>query len=154
MTPSRLGAIVVFAALAAPAAASAALGGDASSVEADRVQMRGALRRVVRSDAYTLHELQAASGVVLREYVSPSGTVFAVAWEGAFLPDMRQLLGVHFDRYTQAAAAARRIRRGRAPRVVEAGDLVFEMTGHPRAFVGRAYLRTAVPRGVQVETIR
>ena len=76
--------------LALPAVVHASIGGTASSIESDRVQMQGALRQIVRSGPYTLHEVQSASGIVVREYVSDAGTVFAIAWQGATFPDMRQ----------------------------------------------------------------
>ena len=34
---------------------------------------------------------------MVREYVNSSGTVFAIAWEGPWLPDLRQVLGDHFE---------------------------------------------------------
>ena len=65
--------------VALPASALAILGSDASSVDADRVRMQGALLRIVTSDAYTVHEVQSSSGTTVREYVSSGGKVFAVA---------------------------------------------------------------------------
>ena len=52
----------VTALVALSANVSATLGRDASSVDADRVRMQGALLRIARSDAYTVHELRSASG--------------------------------------------------------------------------------------------
>ena len=65
-----------------PSTAFAALGGNVASVDADRVHVEGALMRIVRNDAYALHEIRSASGTMIREYVNSSGTVFAVAWQG------------------------------------------------------------------------
>src|ERR1700750_3357836 len=87
--------------------AAAALGEQDSSVAADEAHFR-ASARVTRTSAYTLHELQSESGTVVREYASPSGTVFAVSWQGPFLPDLKQLLGAYFDDFTRAAKARRR----------------------------------------------
>jgi hypothetical protein len=33
-------------------------------------------------------------------------------------------------------------------------DLVVQMTGHPRAFAGRAYMPGLLPQGLRPETIR
>ena len=52
--------------------------------------------RVTSSDTYTVHEMRASTGTTVREYVSASGKVFGVAWEGPTLPDLRQVLGVYF----------------------------------------------------------
>jgi hypothetical protein len=45
-----------------PFIAFAALGGNAASVDADRVHVEGALMRIVRNDAYALHEIRHAEG--------------------------------------------------------------------------------------------
>jgi hypothetical protein len=132
----------------------ATLGGTASTVQDDRVRMQGALRQVVRSGPFTLHEMQSASGIVVREYVSDAGTVFAVTWEGATFPDMRQLLGPYFDRYQAEADRLVRARRGHGPLTVDLGDVVVQTAGHNRSLMGRAYLPGSLPQGVGVEAIR
>src|SRR5215475_9542856 len=76
------------AAICVSAPALAALGGDATSVETDRVSMKGALR-ISPLVAYDIHEIQTPSGTVIREYVSAQGKVFAVTWRGPGLPDLR-----------------------------------------------------------------
>jgi hypothetical protein len=137
-----------------PLPASAELGGDVSTVSSDMVRMRGAITRVGQTSAYAVHEIRAATGTVVREFVSPAGKVFAVAWEGPFQPDLHQLLGVYFEQFTRAAQAARAGRSGHRPLVVREAGLVVEIGGHPRAFAGRAYLPDMVPQGVQAATIR
>jgi uncharacterized protein DUF2844 len=131
----------------------AALGGDIASVQADQVHMQGT-RRVTTAAAYTVHEIQGASGTGVREYVSPDGKVFAVAWQGPYLPDMRQLLGSSFEQYAQAAKAQRSTRMRRGPRLIEEPGLTVEMSGHPRSFSGRAYIPGMLPPGVPAEDIR
>lgn len=148
----RLGlrTVILLLALGLPAVAFAALGGDESSIQADQAQLHASLR-TTQTAAYTVHELQAPTGHVVREYLSPSGTVFGVTWQGPTKPDLRQLLGSHFDELKQATPAAR-VRRG--PVVIRQNGLVFEMGGHVRAFAGRAYIPELVPAGVQADTIR
>jgi hypothetical protein len=137
-----------------PFPAQAALGEHVSTVQADAVQMRGALMRVERTSLYAVHEVRTATGTVVREFVSPSGTVFAVAWQGPWLPDLRQLLGTHFEQYRQAAQTAKADRSGRRPLLIETAGLIVELSGHPRAFVGRAYLTALLPQGVRADAIR
>jgi len=137
--------------LALPTLAWAALGGDESSVQADRVQM-GASVRITRTATHAVHELQTPAGHVIREYVSPSGTVFGIAWQGASKPDLKQLLGDHFEEVQQAMQRRGVLRRG--PVVINEPGLVFEMGGHMRAFAGRAYLPQLLPAGVQADAIR
>jgi len=128
----------------------ASLGGPASTVEADRAHI-GATHRLLADPRFTLHELQVPSGATVREYVSPTtGTVFGIAWQGPTMPDLRQLLGSHFDQYASAVAA----RRSRGPVVIQLPGLVVQSSGRMRAFSGRAYVPEALPPGVRAEDIR
>ena len=137
-----------------PSRAFAALGGSVTSVDADRVHVQGALMRIVRNDAFALHEIRSASGTMIREYVNGSGTVFAVAWDGPWLPDLRQVLGDHFDRYQAAMRARQSAKTGRGVVAINDGSLVVQMSGHPRAFTGRAYVPALMPPGMQPESLR
>ncbi len=116
--------------------------------------MEGALRQIVQRNAFSFHEMQSASGVVVREYLTSTGTVFGVTWQGPTIPDLRQLLGPYFDRYQQEAARLARTRLGHGPLVVDLGDVVVESGGHARAFSGRAYLPNRLPPGVRVDDIQ
>jgi Protein of unknown function (DUF2844) len=144
---------LLFLVVSLPVVAFAALGGDESSVQADQAQMHASLR-TTHNAAYTLHELQAADGHVVREYVSPSGSVFGLAWQGPSKPDLQQLLGTHFDEYMQAAQAALAKRRGHGPLVVNLPGMVVVSGGHMRAFSGRAYLPQMLPQGVNADAIQ
>lgn len=132
--------------------AMAALGGDASTIQADQIHMQGS-RRIIPADSYAVHEIQAATGT-LREYISPQGIVFAVAWHGPWLPDMRQILGSYFEQYSQAAASHHSARFGRRPVMVEQPGLVIQSGGHLRSFAGKAYIPDMLPTGVRPEDIQ
>ena len=136
--------------LAFPAGAAASLGGDESSVEADRAHM-GASVRVAGRHAYRLHEVTTPAGSTVREYASPSGVVFGVSWHGPGLPDLRQLLGRSFTHYQQAMSVRRAHRQ---PLSIDEPDLVIHLTGHLRSFHGRAYLPQQVPAGVVPDEIQ
>ena len=129
--------------------AFAALGGDDASVAADHVHLKGSLK-IARAQRYTVHEIQTPYGTVVREYVSPEGKVFAVAWSGPTMPDLRQVLGAHFDDYVNAVA--KRARRG--PVQILQPGLVVQSSGRMRAFVGNAYLPEVLPQGVGAGEIR
>jgi hypothetical protein len=135
----------------------AALGGDVSSVQADQVRLQGSLQTISNA-SYTVHEIHAVGGAVVREYVASSGKsagkVFAIAWQGPWPPDMRQLLGSYFDQYVQAAKAQTAARMGRRPLTIEQPGLVVEIGGHPRSFFGRAFLPDQLPSGVSNEAIQ
>jgi Protein of unknown function (DUF2844) len=135
--------------LAKPARAT--LGRDASSVPEDQAHMRAALR-ISRSEAtYTVHEIKLSSGTVVREFVSPAGKVFGVAWGGPWLPDFRQLLGDYFAPIMQAP---RDDRRRRGALVVKRPEVFFQSTGHMRSFSGRAYVPDMLPKGVDSGVIQ
>jgi hypothetical protein len=136
-------------ALAVAQPAIAALGEDVSTVATDQVRISGKLT-VSRTQKYTVHAIEAPSGTVVREFASPAGTVFAVAWSGPTMPDLRQVLGSYFDQYVQAVA--QRGRRG--PVLIEQPGLVVQSGGHMRAFSGKAYVPVAVPQGVTTDEIR
>jgi|HubBroStandDraft_4_1064222.scaffolds.fasta_scaffold12712_1 hypothetical protein len=147
-------AIISAAMLMISIPAFAGLGENVSSVLADQAHMQGSLR-TTQSAGYTVHEITAASGVVVREYVSPAtGKIFAVAWQGSWPPDMRQVLADYFAQYQQAAQAQANSYAGRKPLLINQAGLVVESGGHMRSFTGRAYIPDMLPEGVKTEAIR
>jgi len=143
----------LFAALAVPYSASASLGGDVSSVHDDQVKMQGTLRTTSK-DSYDVHEIQAPSGVTLREYVSRSGNVFGLSWQGRSHPDLHQILGSYYDAYVQGVQAQRAARHGHGPLLIQQPGLTIQMGGHMRSLVGKAYLPQALPAGVRPEDLQ
>jgi hypothetical protein len=92
---------------------------------------------------YTHRAQQLPSGTMVHEYVDVSGRVFAVAWSGPFQPDLRSLLGTHFDTLTRGAAA-----HGRNTAVsVQRPEVVIVSAGRMGAFQGRAWLPGGLPQG-------
>jgi len=134
-----------------PLSAFAALGGDVSSVQADSVHMKGALR-IMNAQAYTVHEIRAESGMVVREFVNASGKVFAVAFQGPHVPNWQQLLGDYFPQFRQAVQGNRAMNH-RVVSIQEPG-LVVQAGGHMRSYSGRAYLPDAIPSGVSADSVR
>lgn len=82
----------------------------------------------------------------MREFVSPQGKVFGVAWEGPFQPDFQQILGSYFETMKQAIAAQRHY--GHVPVSIETSGFIFQQGGHMRNFHGRAYVPTLLPPNV------
>jgi hypothetical protein len=136
----------VLAAALSPCIAGAALGESEASVQADTAQLRAAVKVTAHAN-YRLHEATLPSGTKLREFVGPDGKVFAVAWNGPTVPNLRQCFGRYFEPFVSAARAQR---SGHSHLRVRTGDLVVESGGHMRAFAGRAYLTDAVPSGVDL----
>jgi hypothetical protein len=151
--PWLFAGVLVCTAAANPYSAAASLGGTATTVEADRARMQASLR-MTKKDAYTVHEMTAPNEVVVREFVSPTGIVFAVAWEGPTRPDLQQLMGGYFQHFTEVLQAQKQNRTGRRAMQVHEPGLVVEGSGHPRAFAGRAYVPGLIPAGASAEEIR
>jgi hypothetical protein len=133
-----------------PLSAWATLGRDVTSVKDDSARMKAALR-VNHNASFMVHELTMPTGTVVREYVSPAGKVFGVAWRGPYLPDFRQLLGDYFAPVMQTP---RNQRQGRGPLEVRQPNVVFQSGGHMRAFFGRAYVPGMLPKGVSADVVQ
>ncbi len=130
----------------------AALGGDVSSVAVDQAHLRATLHSTQKV-GYAVHELRAETGIVVHEFSTPEGKIFAVAWEGPILPDLRQLLGSHFDDFQRAAEM--RNRKGvRGPLFIQQNGLTVELGGHMRSYRGKAYLSNEMPGSLKAEELR
>ena len=137
--------VVALAAAALGAHARAALGGRAESVAADQAALAATRAAADVRASYRVERLVSQARTV-REYVAPSGVVFAVAWEGTSAPD----LGVVLRR----AAAEQRPTAGRRARRIESGGAVLETWGHMRALRGRAWVPALLPAGVTLDEIK
>jgi len=120
-------------------------------VARDRDALAMARQPASARGSVTVHELR-SSTVAVREFVSPSGTVFAVAWSGLTRPDLGPLLGSYYDEYR--TAASRGPPTGRRPRRVETARMVVETWGHARGLHGRAYLPALVPAGATLDDVK
>lgn len=130
----------------------AALGQYEGSVSADQQHMRS-VDRVQAFQAYKVHQLTTENGTIVREFVSPKGLVFGIAWQAPFMPDMQQLLGAYVTNLQTATPAQTRIRHLRGL-IVNTDDFVFVNAGHMRFWKGRAYVPSLVPSNVSLEVVR
>jgi hypothetical protein len=141
----------VLAAALSPCIADAGLGQPESTVQADAVQFKGSIKATEHA-GYRVQEIQLPSGTLVREYVGADGMVFAVAWNGPTVPNLRQTLGQYFDKFVAAAQAKHADHHHLQ---IQQSDLVVQAAGHMRgAFSGRAYLPQAVPAGVSIGDLR
>lgn len=95
--------------------------------------------------AYLVRATTLDTGTLVREYLSGSGLVFALSWEGPVLPDLKALLGKYFD--LMLAESARRPRAGRSHLGVDVPEVVIHSGGHMRAFEGSAWIPAQLPPG-------
>src|SRR5580692_6853782 len=115
----------LFAALI-PCIAAAALGEPEASVQTDGAVFRGSIKTTAHA-SYRLHEIQLPSGTSLREFAGSDGKVFAVAWNGPNVPNLRQAFGRYFDTYVTAAKAKH---AGHTHLQIQQSDLVVQSNGH------------------------
>jgi hypothetical protein len=145
---TALGAALLAGMVTLPA--FAALGADATSVDADVAKMKGQARATAVA-GYTVKEITLPSGTVLREYVSPEGKVFAVTWYGMTPPDLQQTLGTYFEQFKAAAAAPH---AGHHHLSIHQPELVLSTGGHMPAMNGKAYVPALLPPGFSVDDIK
>jgi hypothetical protein len=102
--------------------------------------------------AYTESQKVLDSGTTVHEWLDAAGNVFAVSWSGPFLPDLKEILGPHFN----AMAAQQRNQRagGRSPLHLDQSDVVIDSAGHMGAFHGRAWLPAQLPAGFDPQAIQ
>jgi hypothetical protein len=144
------GAVFAAAVLAlglSPRIASATLGEPEVTVQNDMAHAQASIKSSQDRTAYRVQEITLPSGTTMREFVTPGGMVFAIAWTGPIHPDLRQALGRYFEPFVSAPrekfADRRHVR-------IKQGDLVVQLGGHMRALSGRAYLASAIPSGVDI----
>jgi hypothetical protein len=138
--------------LAGAPRAEAVLGETAQSIENDQKVLSGQRHSASVRNGYTVHEIDSGSTVV-REYISPSGIVFAVAWNGLTHPDLTQLLGSYAGEY-QEAFKRTAPKHGQRRIQIKTNRIVVEKWGHMRNLQGRAYVQELIPAGVNIEKIR
>jgi hypothetical protein len=152
--PAALALGAVLIAWQALAPARAGLGQTAASVQADRASMKGQLR--ARSGAgYSVQQITTGTGTTVKEFISPSGTVFAVSWSGPAVPDLQQLLGAYFAQFKTAARAqrAQRLRSGHNHLEVRSPALVVHAGGHMRQYFGMAYAPALLPPNLSLSDL-
>ncbi|NKI68790.1 DUF2844 domain-containing protein [Collimonas pratensis] len=154
--------------LAAALPAWAALGGAVSSVEADRIALRGAPAAGAQAAAkagaardgssaqpsalYSVQAFALPNGTEVREFVA-AGQVFGVAWQGASQPNLRQVFGDQmYEVYLQSLKAQGT--PGSRTFVLRQSALVVHSFGLPGNFSGQAYLPQQLPAGVSAAVIK
>jgi len=145
---TRLGFLLLLVIPALPA--WAALGEYEGSVSLDQQVLRAEIREVPRT-GYKVHQMITPEGAVIREFVSPEGKVFGIAWQSRTLPNLQQLLGSYFPRIEQAAQE--RVQH-RAPLVLNTPDLVYFSGGRMMNFYGSAYVPGLLPKNISAGVVR
>ena len=146
------GLVLMPATLAVVQQAGATLGGSADSVSTDRKALSAVRGATTVQPGYTVQEIT-SDATKVREYVSPGGIVFAIAWNGLMHPDLTTLLGSYVAEYKQALENTPR-QMGMRRSEVRGSRVVVEKWGHMRNLQGRAYIPALIPPGVNLDEIK
>jgi hypothetical protein len=147
----RMAGIVSVLVLALAPTAHAGLGEDVGSIARDQPVLHARAAAVTPMQAYDLHETTTDNGTRIRQYVSRSGAVFAVTFNGRTIPDLRALLGSHYAEYAVAMNSRHTNHKVLA---VNSPGLVMEIVKLPRGFAGSAHVPTLLPEGVSAGELR
>src|SRR5580692_10969129 len=131
--------------------AFAALGGDASSVDADVAKMK-AQAQATPVNGYTVSQMTLPTGTVVKEYVSVEGKVFAVTWKGPSVPNLQQTLGTYFAAFQAAGSVPHGANHHQLR--VQQSDFVLQTGGHMRAWRGAAYVPSLLPPNFSLDDIK
>ena len=149
---SLLGA--VFAVMASPA--MAALGQAPSrlvaAAPASGVRML-AIAPSARAGSHTVQETKLENGTIVREFATPAGLVFALAWQGPVLPDLDVLLGGYFNTFKLETEQTRLMGRLGSPVNMAREGLVVRSNGRMRNFFGHAYVIDLIPADVVIKDV-
>ncbi len=138
--------------LASTGMTHASLGEHADSIDSDREVLSARRGASTARNGYAVHEMT-SDATTVREYVSPSGIVFGIAWNGLMHPDLTRLLGSYAAQYHDTLQRTRR-QPGLRHQEVKTDGVVVEQWGHMRSLQGRAYAPDLIPPGVSVDDIR
>jgi hypothetical protein len=130
----------------------AVLGESDDSIASDEKTLSAVRGAAAVRNGFTVHEIQ-SNATTVREYVSPSGVVFGIAWNGQIHPDLTPLLGTYAGEYNEALRQTPR-EPGRRPFSVKTDRVVVEKWGHMRNLQGRAYAPALIPPGVSIDDIK
>ncbi|MGA9109890.1 MAG: DUF2844 domain-containing protein [Smithella sp.] len=132
--------------------AYATLGESVDSIATNKKTLSAVRSATKISSKYAIHEFQSET-ITVREYVSPSGVVFGIAWNGLTYPDLTPLLGSYASEHQKAASHIKR-QPGHKYVKVESDNVVVEKWGHMRNLQGRAYAPALIPQGVTTDEIK
>ena len=157
LTPLRATAAALVIAASGPAhaqlGATVAINATGTSSSSNPADATAPVLHQAANSAVRWLESTDANQIRVRQYVSSSGQIYAVSWDGPAMPDVAVMLGTSFDRYRQEASMALPNASGLHSSRVSSSDLMVETAVRLRDFSGRAWLPSAFPAGVTAADI-
>ena len=137
---------LALATLLLPCVSHAELGGNTASILSEQKEFSSQLSNSQQS-GITVYTQTLPSGIIIQEYLSNDGTIFAVTWTGAALPNLQALLGNYFKDYLAA------IKQSRGVISSNSDSLVIQSAGMMGAFQGFALLPKQAPTNFTVKNL-
>lgn len=131
---------MILGALLLPCASRAELGGNVASILSGQKEFNSQLSSA-QQNGVNVYTQTLPSGIVLQEYLSSNGVIFAVTWSGPSLPNLQVLLGGYFKDYLVA------IKESRRSVYLSNENIVIQSSGMMGAFQGFAFLPKQAPAG-------
>jgi len=111
-------------------------------------------RRILKTSEplYSVHRIE-SDAVVVKEYVSQQGVVFAITWSGTRHPEIEPLLGKYESEFKFIEASQPPV-KGMRSRTLHSPHLLVQSWGHPRHLEGRIADPGLIPEGVNLYDLR
>jgi uncharacterized protein DUF2844 len=106
----------------------------------------------VSNEKYSVREYE-ENGNTVREYVSASGIVFAVGWNGISKPDLQALFGAYYNEYLDGLKAVPK-QYGVKSISMKTAKMLIRRGGRMRDQRGFASIPSLLPDGVNVEDLQ
>lgn len=135
-----------------PGPARATLGEGADSIARDCKALSAVKNSTTSHTRYSVQEVT-SDATSVREYLTPAGIVFGLAWNGLVQPDLSVLLGSYAGDYQEAKRQLQR-KYGQRRSQVKGDRVVVETWGQMRNLQGRAYDPALIPAGVTANEIK
>jgi hypothetical protein len=132
--------------------AHADLGGDESKISDENRNHKVKSHKRKSMTGYAVHEITMDSTVV-KQYVTSSGKIFAVSWQGMRVPDLKTLFGAYYTEYENEKAQTK-VKKGHRSIGMTTSNLVVSQGGTMRDMHGFAYLPSALPHGLKIEDLK
>lgn len=131
-----------------PISAEAFLGEQKVQSQKASVMLSGVSNTV--DQTYTTQD-STVDGIVVKEYINYQGKVFGVTWNGMHHPDLVALLGNYWPEYKELGQISA---RRKVKTVVQTDNIVVEKSGKMRDVSGRAYIKTLLPTGFNLNDLQ
>jgi hypothetical protein len=144
-TKNKIAALIAVTIMFLPHISHASLGDIVTPGEAKASTATG------QAGVGVLRQVDSVSGVTLAEYVNANNQVFAVAWSGNQIPDLKNVFGSYFDEYSNAWNHRHSL--GLHTVHLETPDLKVDISGVNGTSHGLVWLPALVPQGVVIHEL-